>query len=68
MSLQYDLFSEYDEDAWIKADLDALKDSLRRTQKRFFAENGEMMKLILYQNKQIEGLNNRLNNLLRETK
>lgn len=64
MPLQYDLFEEYDEHAGIKSDMADMKDSLRRTQKRFFAENKELMTIILSQNKEIEAINKRLNNLL----
>ena len=66
LAYQYDLFQEPDEHAEINARLDKQKDSLRRTQKRFFGENKEMMKIILDMNKQIEGINTRLNNLISE--
>jgi len=68
VAIQYDMFQEFDENAGIKSDMADIKDSLRRTQKRFFAENSEMIKIILAQNKEIEGLNKRLNNLLMEKK
>ena len=66
MAYQYDMFQEFDEHTEINAALAEQKDSIRRTQRRFFAENKQIMKLILDQNKQIESLQNRLNNLVKE--
>jgi predicted RNase H-like nuclease (RuvC/YqgF family) len=66
MSVQYDLFREYDQFHEINSRLDDQKDSIRRTQKRFFAQNKELMTLIIQQNKEIEALNNRLNNIVKE--
>lgn len=65
LQVQYDMFQEFDELAEVNARIDEQKDSIRRTQRKFFAQNKELMTMVLAQHKQIEALEKRLNSLLR---
>jgi hypothetical protein len=65
LPIQYDLFEDYNELTEIKDSVASNKDSIRRTQKKFFAQNKELMKIIVKQQKEIDDLNNRISKLLK---
>lgn len=65
IALQYDMFEVYDPQKEVLHRLDEQDDCIRRTQKRLFAQQHEMMKLIIQQAKVIEELENRLNRLIK---
>lgn len=56
-AIQYDLFEQIDP---VQEELARMRDSLRRTQKRLFAEQGELMKHILRLERENEALAKRL--------
>lgn len=66
--IQYDFFRQTDPFDDIKADIADNKDSIRRTQRRFFAQNKELVGLITKQQKEIDELNNRITRLTNERK
>ena len=61
--IQYDFFEKPNPLAEIEAKIEENKDSIRRTQRRFFAENKELVTLLIKQQKQIDELNNRITRL-----
>lgn len=61
--IQYDFFEKPNPLAEIEAKIEENKDSIRRTQRRFFAENKELVTLIIKQKKEIDELNNRITRL-----
>lgn len=62
--IQYDFFQAHDPFFEFREEQEIQKDALRRTQKRFFAQNNELMKLIIKQQKEIEELSKRIERLL----
>lgn len=63
MTFQYDFFDPIDPLENIKSSQKEIKESLRKTQRRFFAQNKELMTIIIKQQKEIDNLNNRITNL-----
>lgn len=64
--IQFDFFEPLTEKEVQDHKIDAIKDALRRTQKRFFAQNKELMTIIIRQSKEIEGLQKRMERLIKE--
>lgn len=65
LAIQYDLFQEIDP---VKEEMNLIKESLRRTQKRFFAEQGELAKHILRLERDNAALSARLDLIAKNTK
>ena len=63
--IQYDFFEAFDPNKERDAKIEDMNERLKRTQRRFFAENKELVKLIVQQQKQIDELNNRISRLMK---
>jgi len=63
MALQFDFFQQLDPMADVKADLSETREKLRKTQRKFFAQNKELVKILLKQQEEIDELNNRITRL-----
>ena len=66
--IQYDFFTAPDPMTDIKAAIDDNKDSIRRTQKRFFAQNKELVDMLIKQQREIDDLHNRITRMTHERK
>jgi hypothetical protein len=64
--IQYDLFTDETLIDEKQIAIDNLNDRVRRTQKRFFAQNKEIVNMYISQQKEIDELKKRLDHLLKE--
>lgn len=64
--IQYDLFTDETLIDEKQIAIDNLNDRVRRTQKRFFAQNKEIVNMYISQQKEIDELKKRLDHLLKK--